>query len=151
MIEKTLHGPIELLVPDEDLNGILEIAGINVQEGMAFTTHVFLDEVQAMDPASLQNNPSYAGSFSIPDDAASVSGNHATVRLDVTHALRKAEQDRPNFHITFFTDTARPAGAGRIFQYESVHILHHVPENTDLGISAQVTCGLAIDHEEPLK
>lgn len=117
--------------------------------GSTFTTHVFLEEVAADDPEKLIPISNYAGSFTLPGDESSVEENRGTVRLGITAALRKAEQAKPNFHITFLS-TGDPSSTGSsILEYESIHILHRVPEHTDLDLSANVTCGLAVEHKDP--
>ncbi len=147
MLERILHGPMEFLAPDKDLNGVLEIEGIPLPKGKTFTTHIFLEEIAGDSIAQLIQTANYAGAFSIPNDAAEIKGDRATIRVDVTEALRKAEQKAPNFHITFITETDSSPDNRRMFHYESVHILHHVPDHTDLDISADVMCGLASGHK----
>ena len=150
MTQRIVHGPMEFLAPDTDFNGILEISGITIPNNATPAVHVFLDEVATGDLESLKKSANYAGSFTLPDDASSIEQGKAKVLLDITQALRKAEQDKPNFHITFLSEANAPNDGGKWFKYESIHIRHTVPESMDLDLSAKVTGGLAIDHEEPI-
>ncbi len=138
MFERTVYGPIEFLAPDQDLNSTLEITGIKIPSN-SFTTHVFFEEITGDDLETLIRTSNYAGSFSFPEDAEQDGGKPTTVRFDVTKAIRKAEQRMPNFHITFLTETQTPRNEEKLFRFESLHIEHHVPANTDLDISAKVT------------
>lgn len=150
MIERTVHGPMEFLAPDTDFNGVLEITGIKLPDGISPTVHVFLEEVGEGELETLKKTANYAGSFTLPADVAYMQNGRATVLLDITHALFKAEQEKPNFHVTLLAQSESPSASGKLFSYDGIHIRHRVPENTDLDISAKVTCGLAVDHEEPI-
>ncbi len=149
MIERIVHGPIEFLAPDTDLNGILEISGIALPEGVSCTTHVFLDEVSKEALEARTRNERYAGSFMLPQDAVQTSDGRFSVQLVITDALRAAEKAMPNFHITFLTEAGSAPEDKPLFHYESVHIHHRVPGQTDLNISADVTTGLATDRRKP--
>lgn len=149
MIERILYGPMEYLTPDTDLTATLEIGGIRMPQS-AFTTFVFLDEVESADIDDLVKTPPYAGFFKVPDDAVFTEEQLGTVRLDITEALRNAEERRPNFHITFLTQYTKTATDDRIFKFESVHILHEVPIHTDIAISANVMGGLPTQHKDSI-
>lgn len=141
MIERTLYGPMEYLAPDAELRAVLEIRGIGIPQ-RPFTTHVFLEELgnDALD--ILIKTANYAGCFTVPGDVSTAEGEAGTVRIDITQALRQAEALRPNFHITFFTESPETDREGRVLHFDEVHIEHAVPLHTELDISADVMGGL---------
>ncbi len=146
MIDKTVYGPMEYLAPDTDLQAILEISGIKCPDGTAIS-HVFLDEVQGDRIADLIQSANYAGSFTVPEDLS----EDRTVQIDVTNALRKAEQLRPNFHITFLTEYADTSTESPALKFDEMHIIHEPPLHIDLDISADVVGGLRTDQRRPRK
>jgi len=140
MTGKIVYGPVEYLAPDTQLSALLEINGLTNPQA-ASTTHVFLEEVEGDDVAELMKTANHAGHFTLPGDLT----DDGSVRIDITDALRKAEAVRPNFHITFLTESDEHIPGEPILQFESVHILHDAPLHTDLDISADVVGGLRAD------
>lgn len=143
MLERTVYGPMEYLAPDEDLQAVLEIAGVRIPP-VPFTTHVFLEEVAGDDLDVLVQSANYAGCFTVPADFS----EQGTVRIDITYALRKAEALRPNFHITFLSECVDGKSEDRLLQFESIHILHDAPLHRKLDISADVLGGLVPDPKD---
>lgn len=141
MIERTVYGPIAYLAPDKDLKAVLEIRGIGTPQHPC-TTHVFLEELRNDDLDLLIKTANYAGCFTVPDDVSTSAGDAGTVRIDITQALRKAEARRPNFHITFMTQSSETDREKRLFKFKELHIEHAVPLHTELDISADVMGGL---------
>lgn len=149
MIERKVYGPMEFLAPITDLKTELEVSGVKTP-GSAYTTHVFLDDVTGDDIDAMIGTFNYAGSFSVPKDLTSTKNDRAMVRIDITEALKRAIHEMPNFYITFITLHERKADTQKLFDFETVHIQPHVPEHTDLDLSADVTCGLVTGHKNPL-
>lgn len=140
MTEKIVYGPMEYLAPDTELKAVLEIQGVKKPTATS-VTDVFLEEVEGDHVSELLETANHAGRFKLPDDLS----EDGSVRIEITNALRKAEQRRPNFHITFLTENDAPLTGERILQFESVHILHEVPLHTPLDLSADVVGGHRAD------
>jgi len=140
MTEKIVYGPMEFLAPDTELKAVLEIQGIKTPS-TASVTDVFLEELEGDNITELLKTANHAGRFALPGD---LSGD-GTVRIEITDALRKAEQLRPNFHITFLTESTDHRPGDRMLQFEAIHILHEVPLHTQLDISADVLGGHRAD------